>query len=124
MAIAVFYISDLIIPYFGTIATRTFLLLLYQSSFFVIFVMVLVFGYVRGKTESKERRRVLVKIMRIVMLGFVILAYLTYILARLWDTYYSQPIQTVFFVFLSLIEVFILEIHNMAFSEYVSGTEG
>jgi len=116
MAIAALYITDLTIP-IALSSTALFIFILHKSSFLAIFLLVLIIGYAQAKeAQSPRRRRALVRILRLIMLVFVILAVLTYTIARLWDSYYSLPIQVAFFAFFGLIEVFVLEIHTMAFS--------
>ncbi len=121
MAIAAFYITNIVMsPVYGDFASL--IVLLYKSSFLALFLLALVIGYAQGKkTHPKERCRALVKPMRIVMLVFVILAWFTYIV---WASFSLQQIEETLFVFLSLIEVFILEIHNMAFSVLRSANSG
>jgi hypothetical protein len=108
MVIAAFYITNIMrFPNTGTL-----IFLLYQSSFFIIFLMALVFGFVQGKYI--ERHRLFVKLMRISMLVFAVYAWF---ILGVWDSFRDLlPIEVACFVFLNLIEVFILEIHNMAFS--------
>jgi hypothetical protein len=111
MAISALYITNIILtnPYPNYITLEGIFITLYKSSFFAILIAVLVIGY--GQGRYFRRHRLFVKLTRMIMVIFVVLAFLTYTFARL-----SQPIQAAFFVFLSLIEVFVLEIHNMAFS--------
>ncbi len=116
MAIAALYITDLTIPMVLS-STALFIFMLHKSSFLAIFLSVLIIGYAQAKEpQSPRRRRALVRILRLIMLVFLILAVLTYNIAGLWNSYYSQPIQVAFFTFFSLIEIFVLEIHTMAFS--------
>ena len=116
MAISAFYITNIILtnPYSNYITLPGIFNTLYKSSFFAILIVVLVIGY--GQGRYFRRRRLFVKLTRIIMVVFVVIALLTDSFARVYDPYYSQPIQVAFFVFLSMIEVFVLEIHNMAFS--------
>ena len=121
MAIAAFYITNIVIPpVYGFISSL--IVLLYKSSFLAIFLLALVIAYAQGKkSHSKDRHRALAKSIRIVMLVFVILAWLTYMF---WHSFSLQSIEEIFFVFLSLIEIFILEIHNMTFSVLRSANSG
>ncbi len=122
MAISAFNITNIILTnhYPNYITLEGIFITLYKSSFFAILIAVLVIGY--GQGRYFRRRRLFVKLTRMIMVIFVVLAFLTFTFARLDDPYYSQPIQAAFFVFLSLIEVFALEIHNMAFSVPISGS--
>ena len=122
MAIASIYIIDLVLPHYYGNLLFLFFGQTYRISLFAIFILVLVIGYAHGKNPpSIVRRRALVKITRISMLVFMILAFFTF---SFWNSNYQEPIQVAFFVFFNLIEVFILEIHNMAFSVHGPRTAG
>jgi hypothetical protein len=113
MAIAALYITDIVVTtVYGTFATLV--VLLYKSSFFAIFLLALVIGYVQGKNPlSKERRRGVARLMHIVMLVFVIIAWFTFMV---WNSFSAQPIEVAFFAFFSMTEAFVLEIHIMTYS--------
>ena len=103
MAISAFYITNIILtnPYSNYITLPGIFNTLYKSSFFAILIVVLVIGY--GQGRYFRRRRLFVKLTRIIMVVFVVIALLTDSFARVYDPYYSQPIQVAFFVFLSMI---------------------
>ena len=120
MAIASIYIIDLVLPHYYGNLLFLFFGQTYRISLFAI--LVLVIGYAHGKNPpSIVRRRALVKITRISMLVFMILAFFTF---SFWNSNYQEPIQVAFFVFFNLFEVFVLESHNMAFSVLGPRTAG
>jgi len=120
-AITALYVTDIMITtYLWSFAAR--IVLLFKMSFSAIFLMSLALGYAQTRyLRLGERRRALAKLMRMVMLVFLLLALSTY---ALWHPSYREPIEVALFVLLTLVEVFVLEVHNMAFSVPPSSDTG